>query len=113
MRFSAKATDINALSRVFADEYIQYDASGKAFTKQEILAILRSGGIRYPSIISTSRTVRLFGDLAIVHGSESDEVEAGGERRKVDYLYMDVVCKREGRWQIVASQLVVPIKKLG
>ena len=44
--------------------------------------------------------------MAIVHGSERDEVEANGRRFNVQYLYMDVVCKRDGRWQIVGSQLV-------
>jgi len=41
-----------------------------------------------------------------VHGSELDEVEADGRRFSVRYLYMDVVCKRNGQWQIVGSQLV-------
>jgi uncharacterized protein (TIGR02246 family) len=98
--------DVDALGRIFADDYIQYDASGKPFTKAQILASFRTGAIRYPSIVSTSRTIRLFGDFAIVHGSESDEVETGGQRLAVKYLYMDAVRKRDGRWEIVASQLV-------
>jgi hypothetical protein len=87
---------------------VQYDATGKAFSKQEVLQNLRTGAVRYPSIVSTGRRIRLFGGMAIVHGSESDEVEAGGRRYSVQYLYMDVVLKRDGKWQIVASQLVVP-----
>lgn len=89
---------------------MQYDASGKAFTKQEVLDNLCSGAVRYPSIVSTGRRVRLFGEMAIVHGSESDEVETDGKRFPVRYLFMDVVCKREGRWQIVGSQLVKPVQ---
>ena len=103
--------DVAALARIFADDYVQYDASGKAFTKQEVLDNLRSGGVRYPSIISTGRRIRVFGEMAIVHGSESDEVEAEGKRLPVRYLYMDVVCKRAGRWQIVGSQLVKPVER--
>jgi ketosteroid isomerase-like protein len=102
------AAHIDALSAVFADDYVQYDASGKAFSKREVLDSLRSGEVRYPSIVSTGRRIRLFGDVAIVHGSELDEVEASGKRFSVRYLYMDVVCKRNGRWQIVGSQLVKP-----
>jgi uncharacterized protein (TIGR02246 family) len=102
------SADLEALARIFADDYIQYDPSGKPLTKQEILANFRTGAIRYPSIVSTSRTIRLFGDWAIVHGAESDEVETRGERSAVKYLYMDVVRKRDGKWQIVASQLARP-----
>src|SRR5215471_17004526 len=70
--------DISALSEIFADDYVQYNDAGQPFTKQEILDKLRSGDIRYPSIVSTGRNVRLFGDMAVVHGSEDDEVVAGG-----------------------------------
>lgn len=100
------STDVDALDRIFAEDYEQYDASGRAFTKAEVLEQLRRGTVRYPSIVSTGRRIRLFGDMAIVHGSESDEVEADGKRSSVNYLYMDVVCRRNGRWQIVGSQLV-------
>jgi uncharacterized protein (TIGR02246 family) len=102
------SADLEALARIFADDYVQYDPSGKAVSKQEVLTALRSGAVRYPSIVSTGRRIRLFGEVAIVHGSELDEVEAEGRRFSVRYLYMDVVCKRDGRWQIVGSQLVKP-----
>jgi uncharacterized protein (TIGR02246 family) len=103
------AADMPALTRIFTDDYIQYDESGKPFTKQDVLASLRTGAIRYVSMISTGRRIRLLKeDLAIVHGSEDDEVEQDGKRFTVRYIYMDVVVKREGRWQIVASQLAKP-----
>ena len=102
------AADIEALARIFADDYVQYDASGRAFTKQQVLDNLRTSAIRYPSIVATGRRIRLFGDVAIVHGSEEDEVEADGKRFPVRYLYMDVVLKRGGGWRIVGSQLVKP-----
>lgn len=99
------SADVEALGRIFADDYVQYDPSGKAFTKLEVLENLHTSTVRYPSIVSTGRKIRLFGELAIVHGSELDEVNAEGRRFCVRYLYMDVVCKRDGRWQIVGSQL--------
>jgi ketosteroid isomerase-like protein len=105
------SADIDELSRIFAEDYVQYDATGRAFSKREVLEDLRTSAIRYPSIASTGRRIRLFGEMAIVHGSESDEVEANGRRFSVRYLYMDVVCKRGGRWQIVGSQLVRPSEK--
>ncbi len=100
------SADMGDLSRIFADDYVQYDESGKPSTKQEVLASLESGAIRYISMISTGRRIRLLTEnLAIVHGSENNEVEQGGRRFPVRYVYMDVVVKREGRWQIVGSQL--------
>ena len=105
------AANIAELSRIFADDYVQYGESGKPSTKQEVLANLESGAIRYVSMISTSRRIRLLTEeVAIVHGSEDDEVEQGGKRFAARYIYMDVVVKREGRWQIVGSQLSKPVE---
>ncbi len=99
-------SDEAELSRIYADDYIQYNESGDASTKQDLIQKLKSGTIRYLSMNSTGRRVRVLSDeLALVHGSEEDDVEQGGQRFPVSYIYMDVVVKRDGRWQIVASQL--------
>jgi uncharacterized protein (TIGR02246 family) len=101
--------DVGELSRIFADDYVQYDESGNASTKSDVIANLTSGKIRFISMISTGRLVRVLRDgVAVVHGSEDDIVEQDGQRFPVRYVYMDVVMKRDGRWQIVASQLAKP-----
>jgi uncharacterized protein (TIGR02246 family) len=100
------AADIAGLSRIFADDYVQYNESGNPSTKQQVLTNLKSGAIRYIAMVSTRRRIRLLTeDVAIVHGSEDDEVEQAGKRFHARYVYMDVVVKRQGRWQIVESQL--------
>jgi uncharacterized protein (TIGR02246 family) len=100
------AGDVAELSRIFADDYVQHDESGKSFEKRDVIAHLQSGSTRYLSMISTGRSIRfLTENVAIVHGSEDDEVEQGGRCFSVRYIYMDVVAKRDGRWQIVGSQL--------
>jgi uncharacterized protein (TIGR02246 family) len=101
------AADVPELARIFADDYIQYDESGQPHTKQEVIGNLQSGAIRFVVMTSTGRRIRLLtNDVAIVHGSEEDIVEQVGRRFPVSYLYMDVVVKRNGRWQIVGSQLL-------
>jgi hypothetical protein len=103
------AANLAELSRIFADDYIQYDESGTAHNKQDILDRLRTGAIRYISMVSTGRRIRLLSeDVAIVHGSEEDDIEQSGRRFPADFIYMDVVVKRDGRWQIVGSQLARP-----
>ena len=100
------AGDAAEIERIFADDYVQYDELGDVRTKQDVLNKLKVGTIRYLSMVSTGRRVRLLSrDVAIVHGSEEDDVEQGGRRFPVRYVYMDVVMKRDGKWQIVASQL--------
>src|ERR1700692_5007152 len=74
------SADLAVLERIFADDYVQYNESGKAFTKRDVLNNFRTGAIRYPSIVSTGRRIRVFGDTAVVHGSESNEGGAEGEK---------------------------------
>jgi uncharacterized protein (TIGR02246 family) len=102
------SADLTALAQIFADDYLQYNEEGKPFTKQEVLNNFRTGAIRYPSIVSTGRKIRVFGDTAVVHGSESDEVEVNGKRSAVRYVYLDVLRKCNGQWRLVASQLARP-----
>jgi uncharacterized protein (TIGR02246 family) len=102
------SADLAVLAQIFADDYVQYNEAGKAFTKQDVLESFRSGAIRYPSIVSTGRQIRVFGDTAIVHGAESDEVESEGKRFSVRYVYLDVLRKQNGEWKLVASQLARP-----
>src|ERR1700682_3723931 len=101
--------DLQVLDEIFADDYVQHNESGRAFTKQDVLANFRTGAIRYPSIVSTGRTIRVFGDMAVVNGSESDEVEMNGKRTAVRYVYLDVLLKRNDEWKLVASQLAKPL----
>jgi hypothetical protein len=104
------AADQAALSRIFADDWIQYTESGNSFTKHEVIHNLISGNILYLSMISTARQIRLLrDDVAVVHGSEGDEVEQSGRRFQVRYVYTEIVMKRDGRRQIVASQLAKPL----
>jgi uncharacterized protein (TIGR02246 family) len=103
------AGDVAELSRIFADDYVQYDESGNASGRSDVIASLTSGNIRFISMVSSGRRVRVLrDDVAIVHGSEDDLIEQGGKRFPVRYFYMDVVVKRDGSWQIVESQLARP-----
>jgi uncharacterized protein (TIGR02246 family) len=102
------SADLAVLDEIFADDYVQYNEVGQSFTKQDLLNNFRTGAIRYPSIVSTSRKIRVFGDTAVVHGAESDEVEADGKRFSVRYVYLDVLRKIDGEWMLVASQLARP-----
>lgn len=100
------AINVPELSRILADDYVQYDEMGNKSSKRDVIDKLTSGKVRYVSMVSTGRRIRVLrSDIAIVHGSEVDMVEQNGERSSVRYVYMDVVMKRGDRWQIVASQL--------
>ena len=103
------SADVSELERIYSADYVQYDQSGVRTSRDDLIRKLSSGAIRFVKMISTGRQIRLLrDDVAVVHGSEEDEVEQDDARSSVRYVYTDVVMKREGRWQIVASQLAHP-----
>ena len=103
------SADVDELQRIYSEDYVQSDESGVLSTRADLIRNLASGRIRFLSMQSTGRRVRLFGDFAIVHGSEEDEVVRDEHRFSARYVYMDVVVKRQGHWQIVGSQLARPV----
>jgi hypothetical protein len=69
-----------------------------------------AGSVTFPCL-PPGRRIRLLGeDVAIVHGSEEDEIEQGGKRSLIRYIHPDIVMRRDGTWQIVASQLARPVE---
>jgi|SRR5271165_89463 len=100
------SANVAELQRIYAEDYVQYNEAGNASTRQDVIRNLTTGSIRFLSMTSTGRRIRVVrDDVAIVHGSEDNVIEEGGEPIPVRYVYMDVMVKREGRWQIIASQL--------
>jgi ketosteroid isomerase-like protein len=102
--------NVDEILRIYADDYIQYDELGKSSTREDLVHRLTSRAIRFRSMASTGRSIRMLrDDVALVNGSEEDEVEQNGRCSTVRYVYTDVAMKRDGRWQIVASQLAKPL----
>ncbi|HUO26460.1 MAG TPA: nuclear transport factor 2 family protein [Candidatus Aquilonibacter sp.] len=103
------SANVDELKRIYAEDYVQYNERGEASNRKDLIRNLTSGAIRFRSMTSTGRDIRLLrADVATVRGSEDDIIERDGKLLRVSYVYMDVAMKRGGRWQIVASQLAGP-----
>ncbi len=101
------SADVAELRRIYADDFVQYDENGQTSTRADLIEKLANGSVRFLSMVSTGREVQMLSDtVALVHGSEDDEIERDGARISVRYLYMDAVIRHHGEWQIAVSQLV-------
>ena len=102
--------DVAANDRVVADDYLGTEPSGKRITKADLSADLKSGAVPLASnhLNEDDLTIRFYGETAVVNGSESWKQKDGKSGR---YIWTDIFVKRNGKWQIVASQdLEVPDK---
>ncbi len=99
--------DAGAMNRIVADDFmITYGATSQ--TKADIMKQLQSSPdaarptVKFSTVNATSR---VFGDTVILTGQVTQQMERDGQIRKMESRYTDVYVKRNGRWQVVASQL--------
>jgi ketosteroid isomerase-like protein len=100
---AALKKDAATLDKILADDWIGQNPAGVA-TKAEALADLKSGDNKLESETLGDMKVRVFGDTAVVNGSDDEKSSYKGKDTSGHYTWTDVFVKRHGRWQAAASQ---------
>ena len=104
---SASTNDASVVKRILADDCV-WILEGRATDKAGAIAAAARGPDNLVSNHLDYATVRLFGDTAIVQGSDT-WTRQGGETGH--FIWTDTWIRRNGQWQIVAAQdTVTPIK---
>jgi ketosteroid isomerase-like protein len=96
--------DYAAVERILADDWVGIDYSGNIVPKEQAIADLRSGTSTLASEVLGPMTVRVFGNTAVVTGSDAEKSTDRGKDSSGNYVWTDVFVFRNGRWQAVASQ---------
>lgn len=96
--------DAKALSRTLAADFIGHWADGSTTTKREEVEMLRKGGETYEANRIEGLSVRVFGSTAIATGRTVETSLIAGKNATGVYNFTDVLMRRNGRWQVVASQ---------
>jgi ketosteroid isomerase-like protein len=100
---AALKKDVATLDKILADEWVGQGITGSA-TKAQALADLKSGDNKQDSVTLGEMKVRVFGNTAVVTGSDDEKTSYKGKDTSGHYTWTDVFVEREGRWQAVASQ---------
>jgi ketosteroid isomerase-like protein len=96
--------DIQALDAIYADEFFYNRAGGDSVTKAEYLPSFASGEVRVHKVNYEGRKIRVYGDTALVTGTQHNEVTIKGENRTLHLRYLHVWVKKGGGWKLVARQ---------
>lgn len=103
--------DVAFLQKLFADEYLSTDQDGNTFTKSQELANVTSAGTALTSFALTEMKVHVYGDTAVVTGLNTIKSTSKGKDNSGAYRFTDVFVKRDGRWQVVATQMSMVARK--
>jgi uncharacterized protein (TIGR02246 family) len=97
-----KNHDAVAFEKIVADDWIAITPDGKSQTKAERAAEIKSA--HTTSATLGDMKVRVFGDTAVVTGTDDEITMEGGKKSADHYVWTDVFVKRNGKWLAVASQ---------
>jgi len=89
--------------RIVADDWVGIGSEGKSFTKAEAMADLKSGASVTESIELGAMKVRVFGNTAVVTGTDTEKSSYKGKDTSGTYAWTDVFFMRKGHWQAAAS----------
>jgi ketosteroid isomerase-like protein len=98
-----KAKDPDKLGEILAEVWVGIGTDGKSTTRSEALAHLKMPGYSLTSYEMGPMRVRLFGNTAVVTGSDSEKSMEAGVDSSGKYVWTDVFVKRDGKWKAVAS----------
>lgn len=96
--------DIPALEKLLTDDLVYVHSSGSIETKQQFLATVRTGGIRYKKIAPEDLRYRIAGNLAVVTGKSSLETERDGKPLSFRVRFTAVYEKSAAGWRLAAWQ---------
>ena len=95
--------DIDKLSQIYADDFITVGRSGKVITKADILNDFQSFHDKLESFENGPIDVQVFGNVAVSNGSVTERRIRDGNSADGVFLWMDLLEKRAGKWQVVRS----------
>ena len=96
--------DAKTLSRILADDWIGIDFEGTLLNKAQALTGIGSNSGSLQSTVLRDVKVRIYGDTAVVTGTDTEKGEYHGKDSSGKYLWTDVFVHRKGRWEAVSSQ---------
>ena len=98
-------SDTHALANLLADDYLAITSSGTLQNKEQTLAEVRSGEMRFTTLQVYDRKVRFYGKTALVtsvaqaHGTTPEGVISG--RYRYTRVYVQ---NSKGEWKIVSFE---------
>lgn len=99
-----KTRNADKLRDILADSWVEMGWDGRSTDKAKALAELKAPGNSLDSFEMGPMKVRIFGNTAVVTGSDTEKSMEDGKDSSGKYVWTDVFVKQNGKWRAVASQ---------
>jgi ketosteroid isomerase-like protein len=101
-----KAQDLDALSRLYADDYMLVRPDGSVLSKEDVLRDLRDGGLIFRSIEMTDVNVRIHGATALLTAESRTVAARRGAQTDAHFRLVAVYVADGGGLRLVHFQSV-------
>jgi len=108
---SVEQNDTKTMARILADDFILVSGDGTVSTKGDLLKDAASGGTKYEHQVDSDRTVRVWGDTAVV--TAKLWVKGLEDGKQVDYYlwFSDTYVRKPIGWSYVFGQASLPLPR--
>jgi ketosteroid isomerase-like protein len=99
-----------AFETYVSDKAVFTGPFGTTYGKKDVVALFKSGTLKYESSVNDDMKVVVIGDTAVVTYRSTDKGVYGTDDISGKYRWTDTFAKINGKWMIVAAQ-GTPIKE--
>lgn len=97
--------DVGALDRILGDDFLLIDVmTGSEAKKSDLLAILKSGQLKFDTIKPVESQVRLYGITAVITGRTQMNGRFGETPFTASSRYTHVFVNEQTQWRLVSAQ---------
>ena len=108
---AVKRNDAATMERILADDFVLVTASGKVHDKADLLREARSGDTVYEHQEDSERTVRVWGDAAVVTAKLWEKGTSGGKPFDYTLWFSDTYVRTQSSWRYVFGQASLTLPK--
>ena len=93
------------LERWLADDYLLVNSSGATETKAQLIADYTAPGFDLEPYTVEQPVEKVWKDSAVMGGIATIRGTDGGQRYEMRLRFADIWAKRNGRWQVIYTQV--------
>lgn len=96
---------VEALSRLYADDFLMITSTGQMRTKQDQLRDISASTIQHQDSDDKILKLRTYGKVAVVQSESRGGLVMNGQGDTTLRRFTRVYVKKKGRWQLVATHI--------
>jgi len=91
----------DALSDMMDENIILQHGNGNIQSKEEYFKTLRSGFLEYNTIDVTERSIKIYGNTAVIIGKVNFNISINKEKRDFNFGFTEVYSYNKDKWKMI------------